>query len=156
MVYRSANSSAPKVVLFWLARFDPIEGREQAGVRPALVLSVDSFNASRADLVAVLPITSKPRAANPFPSRCSRPKGGLTVVSYVIGEQVRTVTAGRRGPTVSCPRAPRASGSRALRAGGRDLAGPRSPRAGHGGRRDGRGQAADADERTSRRLRRPE
>jgi len=79
----------------WLARFDPIEGREQAGVRPALVLSVDSFNASRADLVAVLPITSKPRPGNPFRIEVQSPEGGLTVVSYIIGEQVRTVSAGR-------------------------------------------------------------
>src|SRR5271156_4912584 len=59
----------------WLARFDPIEGREQAGVRPALVLSVDSFNASRADLVAVLPITSKPRPGTPFRIEVQSPEG---------------------------------------------------------------------------------
>jgi mRNA interferase MazF len=79
----------------WLARFDPIEGREQAGVHPALVLSVDSFNASRADLVTVLPITSKPRPGNPFRIEVRSPEGGLTVVSYVIGEQTRTVSTGR-------------------------------------------------------------
>ncbi len=79
----------------WLARFDPIEGREQAGVRPALVLSVDSFNASRADLAAVLPITSRPRPGNPFRIEVHSPEGGLTVASYVIGEQLRTISTGR-------------------------------------------------------------
>jgi mRNA interferase MazF len=79
----------------WLARFDPTEGREQAGVRPALVLSVDSFNASRAGLVTVLPITSKPRPGNPFRIEVRSPEGGLTAVSYILGEQTRTISTAR-------------------------------------------------------------
>ena len=79
----------------WLADFDPIEGREQAGRRPALVLSVDSFNASRADLVTVLPVTSKSRPNNPFRVEVCPPEGGLSIVSYVIGEQTRTVSTRR-------------------------------------------------------------
>jgi len=41
---------------------DPTRVHDQAGVRPALVLTVDAFNASPAGLVTVLPLTSKPRA----------------------------------------------------------------------------------------------
>ncbi len=93
----------------WLARFDPIEGREQAGLRPSLVLSVDSFNASRAELITVLPITSKPRPGNPFRIEISPPEGGLSTVSYVIGEQTRTLSTSRltkrlgalHGPTMA-------------------------------------------------------
>lgn len=79
----------------WLVDFDPVEGHEQAGRRPALVLSVDSFNASRAELATVLPVTSKPRPNNPFRIEVRPPEGGLTVASYVIGEQSRTVSTRR-------------------------------------------------------------
>ncbi len=79
----------------WLTEFDPVEGHEQVGRRPALVLSVDSFNASRADLATVLPMTSKPRPNNPFRVEVCPPEGGLSVVSYIIGEQLRTVSTRR-------------------------------------------------------------
>ncbi len=43
----------------WMVDLDPTRGHEQRGTRPALVVSVDLFNASPAGLVVVLPITSK-------------------------------------------------------------------------------------------------
>jgi len=79
----------------WLVELDPVEGHEQAGRRPALVLSVDAFNASRADLVTVLPITSKSRVSVPSRVEIVPPEAGLKVKSYVIGEQVRTISLGR-------------------------------------------------------------
>jgi len=71
----------------WLVDSNPIAGHEQGGRRPALVLSVDAFNASRADLVTVLPITSRARALR---SRVAvqPPEGGLSSPSYIIAEQV--------------------------------------------------------------------
>ncbi len=74
--------------------FDPVEGHEQAGRRPALILSVDIFNASAADLVTVLPITTKPRAVRTR-IEIVPPEGGLSSSSFVIGEQVRTVSKRR-------------------------------------------------------------
>jgi mRNA interferase MazF len=44
----------------------PTQGREQAGSRPALVISVDQFNHGPSELVVVLPITSR-RKGIPFP-----------------------------------------------------------------------------------------
>ena len=41
-----------------LVDFDPTKGREQAGYRPALVISQTKYNLKR-DLVIVCPITSK-------------------------------------------------------------------------------------------------
>jgi mRNA interferase MazF len=78
----------------WLVDFDPVEGHEQAGRHPALVLSVDGFNASPAELVTVLPITSKARTLR---TRIAvvPPEGGLSVASYVIGEQTCTVSSRR-------------------------------------------------------------
>ena len=78
----------------WLADFDPVEGHEQAGRRPALVLSADGFNASPAELVTVLPITSKARALRTRIT-VTPPEGGLSVESYVIGEQTRTISSRR-------------------------------------------------------------
>jgi mRNA interferase MazF len=79
----------------WSVRFDPTVGHEQAGRRPALVLSVDAFNAGASDLVTVLPITKKARPDIPSRVEVRPPDGGLKVRSYVIGEQVRTVSASR-------------------------------------------------------------
>jgi mRNA-degrading endonuclease toxin of MazEF toxin-antitoxin module len=45
----------------WLADLRPTRGREQAGRRPVLVLSVDFFNAGPADLIVVAPLTSTQR-----------------------------------------------------------------------------------------------
>jgi mRNA interferase MazF len=85
---------APRRGEVWLVRFDPValvQGREQAGTRPALIFSIDGFNASNAGLVTVLPITS---TNLPLPSRVrvQPPEGGLQQVSYVMGEQTRTIS----------------------------------------------------------------
>jgi mRNA interferase MazF len=77
----------------WLVGLDPTQGHEQAGTRPALILSVDSFNAS-SYLATVLPITSKLRAVRTR-VEIQPPEGGLTLTSYVICEQTRTIAAAR-------------------------------------------------------------
>ncbi len=79
----------------WLVDFNPVVGHEQAGRRPALVLSDDQFNASPAGLVAVLPITSKPRNGLVTRVHIRPPEGGLSMDSWVIGEQTRTVSSNR-------------------------------------------------------------
>jgi mRNA interferase MazF len=78
----------------WMVELDPVQGREQAGRRPALVLSVDAFNATPAELVTVLPITSRARALRTR-IEVSPPEGGLPMASYIICEQARTISAGR-------------------------------------------------------------
>ena len=42
----------------WLVNLNPAPGHEQAGVRPALIVSVDPFNHGAAGLVVPLPLTS--------------------------------------------------------------------------------------------------
>ena len=78
----------------WLADLSPVQGHEQAGRRPALVVSDDLFNRSRAGLVIVLPITS---ALRPIPSRVeiAPPEGGLKVRSAVLCEGVRSISTER-------------------------------------------------------------
>jgi mRNA interferase MazF len=86
--------SAPRRGEVWLASLDPTVGHEQAGTRPALILSVDAFNASASGLVTVLPITSKARALRTR-VEVRPPEAGLNVVSYIIGEQTRTISTHR-------------------------------------------------------------
>ena len=74
----------------WSVNFDPILGREQAGTRPALVLSVDKFNHGPADLVVVLPITSKDKR-QPIHVQVSPPEGGLKLTSFIKCEDIRSV-----------------------------------------------------------------
>jgi mRNA interferase MazF len=73
---------------------DPVRGHEQAGRRPALIVSSDDFNTSPAELVSVLPVTSRHRKL-PSRVRITPPEGGLTVESWVICEQVRTISKKR-------------------------------------------------------------
>lgn len=80
----------------WRVALDPTVGHEQAGTRPALILSVDQFNASGADLVVVLPVTSKARVL-PSRIRVTPPEGGLSKESWIICEQPRTVAKSRLG-----------------------------------------------------------
>lgn len=87
--------TAPRRGEVWLVDLDPVVGHEQSGRRPALVLSVDAFNAGPAGLVTVLPMTRTRRALIPSRIEVLPPEGGLRVPSYVIGEQVRTISRRR-------------------------------------------------------------
>ena len=78
----------------WLADLNPVRGHEQAGRRPVLVASVDTFNQGRADLVVILPITSTLRAI-PFHVPVSPPEGGLSNPSSILCEAVRSISKDR-------------------------------------------------------------
>ena len=74
--------------------FSPTQGHEQARMRPALLLSVDTFNAGPSCLAVVLPITRRNRGI-PFHIPVAPPEGGLAVPSVILCDQIRTVTDGR-------------------------------------------------------------
>jgi mRNA interferase MazF len=78
----------------WLVDLDPTMGHEQNGGRPALIISADELNLSPVGLVAVLPMTSKARKL-PSRVRIAPPAGGLAMESWVICEQIRTVSKQR-------------------------------------------------------------
>jgi mRNA interferase MazF len=78
----------------WIVSLDPSRGREQAGNRPALVFSVDLFNHGPADLVAVLPITSKSKGI-PFHVPIKPPDGGLKLESFAKCEDIRSISKER-------------------------------------------------------------
>lgn len=78
----------------WLVSLNPTQGREQAGTRPALVISVDIFNHGAAELVVVIPITSKAKGI-PLHVEIEPPEGGLTLTSFVKCEDVRSISTTR-------------------------------------------------------------
>jgi len=75
----------------WGVDLSPVLGHEQGGHRPALVLSVDAFNEGPAELVVVLPLTSKAKGI-PFHIEIQPPEGGVKQVSYVKCEDVRSIS----------------------------------------------------------------
>jgi mRNA interferase MazF len=81
----------------WLAELDlkpPARGHEQAGRRPVLVLSVNEFNHGPAELVVVLPITSKEKGI-PFHVQIIPPEAGVKQKSFIKCEDIRSIAKER-------------------------------------------------------------
>ncbi len=70
----------------WDVDFDPRVGREQSGVRPALVISNDRFNGVPNGLHYVVPITGTDRNIS-YHIRIQPPEGGLTKPSVIMCDQ---------------------------------------------------------------------
>jgi mRNA interferase MazF len=87
---------APARGEIWLAVLDPTRGHEQAGRRPCLVVSVDPFNQGPAELVVVLPLTTRDRGIL-WHVRVDPPEGGLRARSFVKCEDVRSISKERLG-----------------------------------------------------------
>ena len=78
----------------WLVDLNPTRGHEQSGVRPALVVSVDTFNHGPAGLAVVLPVTSRGKGIALHVS-VDPPEAGLTMRSFIKAEDVRSVAVER-------------------------------------------------------------
>ncbi len=77
------------------ADLDPTRGREQAGLRPVLVLSHDVFNARSGTVIAVA-LTSQPQRAG-FPLTLELNSPRLPKRSWVKISQIRTLSVERIG-----------------------------------------------------------
>lgn len=77
--------------LIWL-QFDPQEGREQAGRRPAFVLSPASYN-ERASLCVLCPITTQVKG---YPFEVAVPSG-LKTKGAVLADQIKSMSWTERG-----------------------------------------------------------
>ena len=77
------------------ADLNPVRGREQAGLRPVLILSQDIFN-ERSGTVIVMAITSQPQRAG-FPLTLELKSGILPKPSWVKISQIRTLSVQRIG-----------------------------------------------------------
>jgi mRNA interferase MazF len=78
----------------WFVELDPTRGREQAGRRPALIVSVNQFNYGPAELVVVIPITTRDKKI-PFHVKINPPEGGLREISFIKCEDIRSVSKER-------------------------------------------------------------
>lgn len=87
-------TSKPSRSEVWTVNLNPTRGREQRGLRPALVISVNEFNHGPADLVTVIPLTGTDRGI-PFHTRVDPPEGGLTKSSFILCDQSRTISRDR-------------------------------------------------------------
>ncbi|MGI8648195.1 MAG: growth inhibitor PemK [Acidimicrobiales bacterium] len=79
----------------WLVQFNPQAGSEQAGVRPALVVSGERFNASSTRIKLVMPLTSRDRGWPTHVSVAPSAENSLTKPSWILCEQVRAVSVER-------------------------------------------------------------
>jgi mRNA interferase MazF len=87
--------------LVWVS-FDPTQGREQRGTRPALVMSSTGYLQSVRDLVIVVPITSVDRGWPhhvPIHTTSGPDDVRLTRRSFAMTEQPRTISRQRIGRT---------------------------------------------------------
>lgn len=78
----------------WRVDFSPTKGREQAGTRPALVVSADDYNRSPSGLVVVMPITSHPPRVN-WHVALAAGEGGLKSAGAVLCDHLRSVSVDR-------------------------------------------------------------
>ena len=89
----------------WLT-FAPVEGFEQAGRRPALVLSPSAYN-GRTGLMLACPITSR---AKGYPFEVALPDA-LDVHGVVLADQVRCIDWRARRASLITPLPPEITGN---------------------------------------------
>jgi mRNA interferase MazF len=77
------------------ADLNPVRGREQAGLRPVLILSQDVFN-ERSGTVIAMALTSQPQKAG-FPLTLELETTQLPKRSWVKISQIRTLSVERLG-----------------------------------------------------------
>lgn len=84
--------------IYW-ADLNPTRGREQAGLRPVLILSQDVFN-SKSETVIAMAVTSQPQRAG-FPLSLSLPSDALPKPSWIKISQIRTISVNRLGKRIA-------------------------------------------------------
>lgn len=80
------------------ADLNPVRGREQAGLRPVLILSQDIFN-ERSGTVIAAALTSQPQKAG-FPLTLELKTANLPKRSWVKISQIRTLSIERIGKII--------------------------------------------------------
>ena len=78
------------------ARLEPIEGSEQGGTRPVIIVSRNAINNS-SPLVIAVPCTTYRTKRRIYPSQIliKAPNGGLVQDSLALGEQLRALSKTR-------------------------------------------------------------
>lgn len=78
----------------WWADLDPVRGHEQGGDRPVLIVSTDLFNHGPAMMIITVPLTRTQRTIR-SEVPVNPPDGGLTARSFILPEQVRSISKQR-------------------------------------------------------------
>jgi mRNA interferase MazF len=79
-------------------RLDPVEGSEQGGSRPVIVVSRNSINANSPTVLAIPCTTYRPgKRIYVTQVLISAPEGGLSADSIALAEQVRILSKSRFG-----------------------------------------------------------
>lgn len=75
------------------ARLDPVEGSEQKGTRPVIIVSREAINVN-SSLVIAVPCTTYREGRRIYLSQIliEAPSGGLEFDSIALGEQLRTLS----------------------------------------------------------------
>ena len=78
------------------ARLDPVEGSEQGGTRPVIIVSREAINLS-SPLIMAVPCTTYRVGRRIYPSQIiiQAPDGGLERDTIALGEQLRTLSKTR-------------------------------------------------------------
>ncbi len=85
----------------FFAELNPVQGSEQGGIRPVLVVQNDVGN-SHSPTTIVLPITSRlTKAKLPTHVELSKVESGLARDSVVLAEQIRTIDKNRLQQKIS-------------------------------------------------------
>lgn len=87
------TDSLHRGAVVWV-KIDPTHGREQAGTRPAVVISSSGYLTNVPDLVIVIPVTTRDRR---WPHHVPLAGDQLTLdrPSFAMTEQPRTITRAR-------------------------------------------------------------
>lgn len=84
----------PRAGEVWDVPLDPVQGHEQGGFRPAIVISANWYNETPHGLCIIVPLSRSHKGV-----RAHLPvdpdAAGLNAPSYALGEQVRAVSATR-------------------------------------------------------------
>ena len=80
----------------YLADLNPVQGSEQAGTRPVILVSRDAIN-ENSPVVIVVPVTGAEHKPKLYPTHIllKTGDGGLTKDSVAVAEQVRAITKNR-------------------------------------------------------------
>jgi len=78
----------------WWVELDGTKGHEQHGRRPALILSVDTYNSGASGMVILIPMTTTNRSL-PVHVPVKPPEAGVTQLGFIMCEQVRAASIQR-------------------------------------------------------------
>lgn len=78
------------------ARLNPVEGSEQAGTRPVIIVSRDAIN-RYSPVIVVVPLTKALNVKRQYPNNVHIDKGvaGLTYASVALTGQIRAISKTR-------------------------------------------------------------